>query len=300
MFHPDGESFFAPAKINLYLHVLGKRADGYHRLDSLVTFASVGDHVRVQAGGSGALTVGGPFATALADQPPEHNLVLRAAHGLATALKRPLDVDFHLEKRLPVASGIGGGSADAAAALRGLARLWGLADTDPRLRHVAFACGADVPVCLAGRPMVMRDAGETLQEPPPLPACPAVLLNPGLPLATPAVFRARHGAFLPPAPALTIAPANAEALIAHLAGQRNDLTAAAIALAPVIADVIAALAAQPGCRLVRLSGSGATVFGLFPCQTTARTAAAALQQARPDWWCVACGLGEAPPQNPTA
>jgi 4-diphosphocytidyl-2-C-methyl-D-erythritol kinase len=271
-------SEFAPAKVNLYLHVTGRRADGYHLLDSLAVFPAVGDRLRAAPAEVLSLTVEGTFGAALAGE--ADNLVLRAARALgATQGARIV-----LEKHLPVASGIGGGSADAAAALRLLCRLWGRppAARSIALAPIALALGADVPVCVASRPARMGGVGETLTPAPGLPPAGMVLVNPGVSLATAAVFRARTGGFSASAE-LPVSWSDAAAMAGDLAKLRNDLEPPAIALCPVIGVVLAALAAVPGCLLARMSGSGATCFGLFPDAATAEAAARAL--ARPGWWC---------------
>ncbi len=267
---------FAPAKVNLALHVLGRRDDGYHLLDSLVVFAAVGDVLRAAPDGALTLAVTGPFAAAL--DGTGDNLVLRAARALAAASGVAPRARLTLEKRLPVASGIGGGSADAAAALRVLARLWGVA---PASAELALALGADVPVCLAGRAARMGGIGETLAPAPRLPECGIVLVNPGVAVATHAVFRARSGGFSPPLD-LPAGWEDAAAMAADLARLRNDLEAPACALEPAIGTVLAALLALPGARLARMSGSGATCFALFATAAAARAAAARV--ARPGWW----------------
>ncbi|WP_448189140.1 4-(cytidine 5'-diphospho)-2-C-methyl-D-erythritol kinase [Azospirillum sp. sgz301742] len=278
----------APAKLNLYLHVLGRRADGFHELDSLVAFADVGDRLTVSPAADGPhLTITGPFAGPLIAEAPQSNLVTRAALALAERCGRTATVRIALEKNLPVASGIGGGSADAAACLRALARLWGLPADHPDLHAVGAGLGADVPVCLAGRPAYFGGIGDRLDPAPALPETHAVLVNPGVPVPTPAVFKARQGGFSPAA-RFGQAPADAAELAALLARRRNDLTEPALTVAPVIADVLAALEATPGCRLARLSGSGATCFGLYATAGDADAAAARL--ARPGWWVRAARL----------
>ncbi|MBP2296367.1 4-(cytidine 5'-diphospho)-2-C-methyl-D-erythritol kinase [Azospirillum rugosum] len=301
----------APAKLNLYLHVVGRRPDGYHELDSLVAFAEVADRVTVQPGIARLalrgvelppvgprLAISGPFGPVLMGENPAQNLVIRAAYALAGRLGRDADAMIGLEKLLPVASGIGGGSADAAATLRGLARLWGVPVTDPRLYEVGAALGADVPVCLAGRACYFGGIGDVLDEAPALPETQVVLVNPGVPVPTPAVFKARTGGFSESA-RFTEAPADAAALAALLRERRNDLTAPALTVAPVIADVLAALEATPGCLLARLSGSGATCFGLYADAGEAAAAATAIQAAQPRWWVKAARLlptaADAPP-----
>jgi 4-diphosphocytidyl-2-C-methyl-D-erythritol kinase len=274
---------FAPAKVNLALHVLGRRDDGYHLLDSLVVFADVGDMLHAASAASLTLHLAGPFAAALADG--ADNLVLRAARALAAARGVGAGAHLTLEKHLPVASGIGGGSADAAAALRLLARLWGVAAADAAL---ALTLGADVPVCLAGRSARMGGIGEVLSAAPSLPACGLVLVNPGVAVATPAVFRARGGAFSGPLDLPAAGWADAAALAADMARLRNDLEAPAVALAPPVGDVLAALRGVPEVMLARMSGSVATCFGLCASAAAARTAAARL--ARPGWWVWGGGL----------
>ena len=265
---------FAPAKINLTLHVTGQRADGYHLLDSLVVFAEVGDWVSV-APGPLSLTITGPQAAALPVS--GDNLVLRAARAMG------VQACIELEKHLPIASGIGGGSADAAACLRALAALTG---ADLPNAAAVLALGADVPVCLAGRPVRMQGVGEVLSPVPALPQMFVVLVNPGLGVATPAVFKA-----LPRKdnPAMSSVPAcdGLAEFAAWLADQRNDLEGPAQALAPVISDVKAALSAQAGCLLARMSGSGATCFGLFVTADEAEAARNTIAQQRPEWWCAA-------------
>lgn len=292
----------APAKLNLYLHVVGKRADGYHELDSLVAFADIADTVTVRPGiarvalrgadlppAGPRLVISGPFGPTLMAEDPAGNLVLRAAHALAACLGVPAEALLTLEKALPIASGIGGGSADAAAALRGLASLWGVEPGDARLFGVAASLGADVPVCLAGRPCFFGGVGEKLDEAPALPETHVVLVNPGVPVPTPAVFRARTGDFSQPA-RFTQAPGSAAELAALLAERRNDLTDPALTVAPVIADTLGAIGRTDGCLLARLSGSGATCFGLYASAENARRAADAIAADAPRWWVKAARL----------
>lgn len=273
----DGVSEPAPAKINLYLHVLGRRPDGYHRLDSLVAFADAGDELRAEPATSLSLAIEGRFAAALAGE--ADNLVLKAARLLGTGRGARLT----LIKTLPVAAGLGGGSADAAAALRALCRLWSLDIEMAALRELAFGLGADVPVCLVGRPMFVGGAGEDLIPAPRLPPAGLVLVNPGVPLATRDVFAAREGAYSSPA-RFSEAPPDVAALAALLAERRNDLEPPAIALVPVVADVLSALRASPGCRLARMSGSGATCFGLYDDRAAAAAAGTWLARRQAGWW----------------
>jgi 4-diphosphocytidyl-2-C-methyl-D-erythritol kinase len=268
---------FAPAKINLHLHVVGRRQDGYHLLDSLVVFAGTGDWLEVAPAPELTLTVTGPFAGGLATEPD--NLVLRAARGLANLAGTTPTGAIRLEKNLPVASGIGGGSADAAAALRLLCRFWGIS---PDLTQLARSLGADVPVCLRSRPALMSGIGEILAAAPAVPDVGLVLLNPGVAVSTPAVFRARTAGFSPPAGFPAAGWPSAEALSQTLAETHNDLEAPARFLAPEIDAALAALANVPGCHIARMSGSGATCFGLFVDSQAARHAAETLQ--RDNWW----------------
>ncbi len=269
----------APAKVNLYLHVVDRRADGYHLLDSLVVFAGIGDTVRAEPDDVLSLVLEGPFAAALTAEPD--NLVLRAARALAQEAGFAPRARLTLGKALPVASGIGGGSADAAATLRALCRLWRLSPEPAVLHRLAERLGADVPACLASRPLRMAGIGGVLSPAPVLPACGLLLVNPGVAVATPAVFRARTGAFSLPAD-LPAGWGDAAAMAASLAVLANDLQPPAVSLCPVIADVQAAIMAAEGCLLARMSGSGATCFGLFADADAAARAASALTPS--GWW----------------
>jgi 4-diphosphocytidyl-2-C-methyl-D-erythritol kinase len=282
----------APAKINLTLRVAGRRADGYHDIESLVVFASIADALTFTPGRALALSVGGPTAGAsgtLAD-----NLVLKAANALAQHIAGLKLGSFVLAKRLPVAAGVGGGSADAAAALRLLARANRIALDDPRLLAAARATGADVPVCLDPRPRVMRGIGDILSAPLALPRVAALLVNPRVAVPTKDVFARlaapRIGRAAARARELAI-PGDRAAFMAFLRSQTNDLEAPAIAIAPAIADVLGALRGLAGCRLARMSGSGATCFGLFDSARAAAAAARTLRGKQPAWWVRAASLG---------
>jgi 4-diphosphocytidyl-2-C-methyl-D-erythritol kinase len=283
----------APAKVNLTLRVLGRRADGYHEIESVVVFADAADRLSFGPGGGLALKLRGP--TAGLTGTPDDNLVLKAARALSAGVPGLKLGRFQLDKRLPVAAGLGGGSADAAAALRLLARANRLGHDDPRLYAAARATGADVPVCLDPRPRVMRGIGEVLSEPLALPSFPAVLVNPGVAVPTREVFAALRIATSPrrattDIDALAQASTRAAAL-ELIAAHPNDLEAAAIGMAPAIADVLEALRALPGCQLSRMSGSGATCFGLFLSVRAASAAAKVLRAAHPRWWVRASALG---------
>jgi 4-diphosphocytidyl-2-C-methyl-D-erythritol kinase len=282
-----GTGRLARAKINLYLHVTGKRADGYHLLDSLIVFAETGDLLRVDAADDLSLVLEGPFAGGLAGE--SDNLVLRAARALAAEAGVAPRARIRLTKSLPIASGIGGGSADAAAALLELSRLWQVDVAPARLQAIALALGADVPVCVDGRPAFIGGIGEEILPAGRLPDAWLVLVNPRVPTPTPQVFKARRGDFSPAARWQT-PPADFETLIAYLASCRNDLTEPAISVAPEVAEVLTAIAATEGCRLARLSGSGATCFGLYRDAATAEAAQAEIIRQHPGWWAVAARI----------
>ena len=275
----------APAKVNLTLRILGKRADGYHDLESLVVFARLADEVTLTLDADPGLDVDGPTAAAAGDV--ADNLVLRAARELGARTDGLRLGRFALTKRIPVAAGLGGGSSDAAAALRLIMRVNGLARDNRRVMEAARATGADVPVCVDPRPRVMRGIGELLSPPLDLPELPAVLVNPGVPVPTRDVFGKlgltpgeRRGA------ASEIDGGRLKdraALLAYLESQPNDLEAPAVALQPVIADVLDALA-RHDCLIARMSGSGATCFGLFATDAAAAAAAQALASSHPKWW----------------
>jgi len=271
----------APAKLNLFLHVLGREEDGYHRLDSLVAFLTAGDRLWVEPAAELRLAIEGPFAAGL--DAGEGNLIIRAARGLAALAGVTAGAAIRLEKNLPVASGIGGGSADAAATLRALRRLWAVTVPEPAVELLAQGLGADVPMCLLSRPALIGGIGERI-EPVGLPADGAVLLvNPGAALSTAAVFGARKGTFDPPA-AWTERPATMGDLAEALARRRNGLGDAAIGLLPDVAAVLEAIRATPRCLLARMSGSGATCFGLYSELEAASEARARIAAAHPGWW----------------
>ncbi len=277
----------AAAKVNLCLHVTGRRPDGYHLLDSLVVFATVGDRLTVARAETLTLTLDGPMAGDLQHEP--NNIVLKAAHLLLPHRKKNDGAHLSLTKILPVASGIGGGSADAAAALRLLSALWDIDLPPASLAQMALSLGADVPVCLAGTPVRLQGIGETLTPLPPLPPVHMVLVNPRIGVSTPAVFKERTETFGGPI-ALPTRWADAAALASFLKACRNDLEAPAIRLAPVIATVLEELDRQTACLLARMSGSGATCFGLFSCSDDAENAAQCLKTAHPDWWIVSTAI----------
>jgi 4-diphosphocytidyl-2-C-methyl-D-erythritol kinase len=271
----------APAKINLYLHVTARRSDGYHVLDSLVVFAGVVDTVVAEPADEITLDSEGPFAAALGAA--AGNLALKAARLLAARAGVTEGARLTLVKRLPVAAGIGGGSADAAATLNALARLWKLKLPQDELHTIAAALGADVPICLHRRPAFIGGIGEMIEDAPLLPDAGFLLVNPRIALATQSVFKNFTG---PRSAAARFreAPRDAGALAAILESRRNDLTQAAVALVPEIGTVLAALARLKGARLARMSGSGSTCFALFEDLATAEAAARELAPQFPGWW----------------
>jgi 4-diphosphocytidyl-2-C-methyl-D-erythritol kinase len=280
-------SWFAAAKINLALHVTGRREDGYHLLDSAVMFAAdAGDRLHLAPADSTSLTIEGPFSGGL--ETDAGNLVLRAINALQTAF--PGQVAHYaitLEKNLPVASGIGGGSADAAAALNAVIAGSGLKPAPEQVSRIALSLGADVPVCLASTACRMSGIGETVEPWPGAPRMHAVLVNPGVAVSTAAIFKALA---LTPGQAvgdgMSQMPGSGELghCLEWLQACRNDLEPPARALQPVIAEVLEAIAATAGCRLDRMSGSGATCFGLYETASVAAAAAEVLRDARPGWW----------------
>ena len=282
----------APAKINLTLHVEGRRDDGYHELQSLVAFAGVCDHLTLTPGDALSLTVTGPTAQAAGDG--ADNLVLRAARHLGERIEGMKAGAFALTKYLPVAAGVGGGSSDAAAALRLLARLNGIALDDPRLMDAARATGADVPVCLDPAARMMTGAGETLGPKLALPALPAVLVNPRVPVETRAVFSElglkpgqSYGFGKHP---IVESGMGADALISALKKGRNDLEDPAGVIAREVVAVLAVLGAARGAKLARMSGSGATCFALFGDRHQAARAARVIRRDHPKWWAKATFL----------
>lgn len=293
---PGGDlSRLAPAKVNLSLQILGRRPDGYHELESLIVFAAVGDFVTVKPGTELSLTLAGRFGEGLRAEPD--NLVLRAARALDEAAQQscpgglPRGAAIRLHKELPVAAGLGGGSADAAATLVLLSQLWKLELGPDKLQDIALALGADVPVCLHGRSALVRGLGERIEEAPTLPPLWLVLVNPGLALPTPQVFAARQGPFSRPE-RWPQRIETAERLAKLLRGRSNDLEPAAATLAPVIPRMLEALASCDGCLLARMSGSGATGFGLFAQAGKAERAAGQIAAAYPQWWVVSSALAE--------
>lgn len=285
----DGEVLarFAPAKVNLSLAVVGRRDDGYHLLDSVVAFAGIGDTLAFAPADTLSLAVDGPMARILGNQP---NIIHKAAQRLAERTGIQAGAAIRLTKRLPVASGIGGGSTDAAAVIKGLCALWRISPDPALLAALALEIGADVPVCLDGHPARMTGIGEIVHPLPSLPPAWLVLVNPRTPLSTPPVFKARKGPFSANGVALGEKLSSAHDLARALARGGNDLTEAAIGLVPAIGEVIEAIGATGHCLLARMSGSGATCFGLYAGEKDARNAVRALRARNRRWWTVAAPL----------
>ena len=278
----------APAKINLYLHVGPLRADGLHELKSLFVFAEDGDHLRAAPADEMGLTITGPFADALAGEVVESNLVWRAAEILREKYNITSGAALELDKRLPVAAGIGGGSADAAAALRALVRLWGLDIPDETLQDIAFELGADVPACLKRQPVNVGGAGEVLTPGPSLPSLWVCLVNPRVALNTGPVFRAFDEANPDPAePVLADGSdfSTNDAFVKLFEGTKNDLEAHAAQLRPEIAETLTFLASSENSLASRMSGSGATCFALFETEQSAKECAR--DAAAKGWWAMA-------------
>jgi 4-diphosphocytidyl-2-C-methyl-D-erythritol kinase len=279
--NPDAVKVFAPAKINLFLHVGERRSDGYHELESLVVFADVGDELLIEPAKSFSLALDGPFGGKLANE--QDNLIAKAARALGAKAGRSPDVRITLTKNLPVASGIGGGSADAAATLRGLVQFWDIKMPQPELHAIAETLGSDVPACLLSETLWMTGRGEGIEPVPGLPPAPLVLVNPGVAVSTARIFanlknRVGVGQAAKPKADLSVL-----ALADYFKSNRNDLEKPAREIAPAIDEVLQAIS-HSGALRTRMSGSGATCFGLFADDKSAEAAAAKIAEDHPDWW----------------
>ena len=295
---PALSATLAPAKVNLYLHITGRRDDGYHVVDSLAMFAGVGDELELTvADGHGddrgdqpGLYIEGPYAEALKAFPVQDNLIIRAVTALSNLSGKPRDdLVIRLVKNLPLGGGIGGGSADAGAVIRLLCQLWSLDPAGRDVMALAAGLGADLPVCIQSEPRVMFGIGEVLTIPPVLPDLPAVLVNPGIAQPTPIVFKTRtelaQGAYDDPVELPEEGFATPADMAEWLAGETtNGLTDATRKLTPVVSDVLTRIGIEDGVLLSRMSGSGSTCFGLFADQASAVAAASRIAAAQPDWW----------------
>ncbi|MBO42530.1 MAG: 4-(cytidine 5'-diphospho)-2-C-methyl-D-erythritol kinase [Rhodospirillaceae bacterium] len=275
----DAVTVKARAKINLYLHVLGRREDGYHELDSLFVFGEIADLIDVRPSRSLRLEVKGKFGEALPER--NDNLIVRAARLLADAVQIKPNAEITLTKNLPVAAGLGGGSADAAAALRALAVFWEIPPDSVDLTLLGLGLGADIPACLLSEPCFVGGVGELVEPVPDFPSVPILLVNPGEALATASVFAGTKQKFSKRSRFETI-PDSVDGLVSTLNSRRNDLEGPAIELCPLVAEVLQAIRATDGCRLARMSGSGATCFGLYGDVIEAREAAKSLRCR--GWW----------------
>jgi len=283
----------APAKVNLFLHITGKRPDGYHLLQSLVVFTDFGDELTLTPADQDRLTISGPFVSALQGEAPESNLLMQALRGLRNIY--PSLGYFHvtLQKNLPIGGGVGGGSSDAAALIRALEKAECL--TEPSISPAALAplltrLGADVPVCYAGQTALIESAGETFHIWPPAPRWGIILVNPCIPLLTSTVFRMNTQ--FSPATSFPL-PASSTDWQALLHKTHNDLQPAAIQALPVIQTILERIASSPECLLARMSGSGSTCFGLYPDADQAKQAAQLIQHAHPEWWVYAGNIDHA-------
>ena len=271
----------AAAKINLYLQITGVRHDGYHKLDSLVGFTNFGDRISVKKGRDITLNIEGPYRDSLYPI-NDQNLVLCAAKVLASEIGFHGGASITLDKRLPVSSGLGGGSADAAATLHALNELWGGGISDEALAKIGLRLGADVPACLLSETLLMSGVGETVHPVETSLDFGVLLINPGIPISTPYVFKQRDGSF-----SISVneeVPLNREDFCSFLRTKKNDLQDTVIELEPQIAIVLDAISAQVGCRLSRMSGSGATCFGIFNSEAAAISAAYTVSSEHTDWW----------------
>lgn len=275
----------APAKVNLSLHVTGRRDDGYHLLDSLVVFTEFGDRLTIARGDDASLSLSGPYASCIHDTPADDNLALRAARAMAQHFHQSGGWRVALEKHIPVGAGLGGGSADAGAVIRTLAAQWHRLVDEAAIQLLALSLGADVPACIHSRSLYMRGIGEQITPAPGLPQLALLLVNHGESLATGQVFAALNGERTSPLPVWQ--GGGFDDFIAYLSHCRNDLQEAAIGLCPTVAHVLACLERLPQCRLARMSGSGATCFGIFETLGQAQQAAQQLAQEKPAWWNIA-------------
>lgn len=274
-------TYDAPAKINLYLHVIGQREDGYHLIDSLIVFTKLCDTLIVEQSNTLSLKIDGPFSSSLLGKLKGDNLIMRAAHALADATGLRAGASLSLIKRLPIAAGLGGGSADAAATLNSLIKLWNVDLRRIDLTEIALSLGTDVPACIAARPTFVGGVGEQLDGGPNLPRAGLLLVNPREPLSTEDVFAAFSRPYSNKA-RFTAEPGDTTELSNLLVQRRNDLTDDVLRLCPVVGEILETLNATPGCHLARMTGSGATCFGLFENHNAAAKAAETLEGHK--WW----------------
>ncbi len=281
-------TIFAPAKINLYLHVTGRLDNGYHTLDSLIAFADIGDSIEIEPAQDFQFRVRGVYAEKFSPKeldasPNSSNLAVQAAWSLARTAQKTLNARITLTKNLPLASGIGGGSSDAAAVMWGLCEWWNIPRNAPYLPGLMANLGADVPVCFSCKPARVRGIGDVLDPAPPIGETAVVLVNPGKPCPTPKVFAQYTGGYREPQ-ALPASLENFKDLVAFLKANDNDLQVPACEIEPEIETVLKALNAQKSCAFARMTGSGATCFGLFKNEMAVQKAAKAIAVKNPGWW----------------
>lgn len=279
----------APAKVNLFLHVTGRLENGYHTLDSLVSFVDIGDHIQIEPSTDFSFRINGSYASAFSAaeydaSPNSPNLAVQAAWELARVTHKTPQFRITLTKNLPLASGLGGGSSDAASVLWALSEWWGLRLQDSVLSPLAISLGADVPACLSCQPIRMQGIGEIISSAPSMKDTAIVLAHPGKRCPTSKIFSTYRGPYKDDIADLPDDLSDFDDLISFLAEQDNDLTAAAVEHAPDIAFVLDVLSHQKGCRLARMSGSGACCFGLFASEHEANTAAENMSLKHPSWW----------------
>lgn len=280
-------SVFAPAKINLFLHVTERLPNGYHNLDSLIAFADIGDEITLEPFDHFSFEITGPFAGAFSGKdwdasPASTNLVARAAWAMARESEHQLDMKITLKKNLPLGAGIGGGSADAAALIRALLQYWNMPADLPFLKTIMITLGADVPVCFQSQPVRVRGIGDVFDHVDALPEIPVVLCYPGKPCSTPEVFRAFSGSLTPLTTLASVQ--DKEQLLDVLKTTHNDLELPAQKIVPEIENVLKALNMESSCLLARMSGSGSCCFGLFDDHASARISAQKIAASNPDWW----------------
>ncbi len=288
---PQTVSVFAPAKINLYLHLIKRKRDGYHKLDSLVAFADIGDEITIKPADQFSFEIDGPFAAKLTDTDKKayidsNNLVVKAARAISQINDKSLNVEITLTKNLPVAAGLGGGSSDAAATIWGLQQYWKMPNNASYLLPLMTNLGADVPVCHECRPAIMRGIGDEITFFGDLPEIPIVLINPMIACPTKDVFIHHKKPFKDEIEIPEIF-SDASALISFLSRTDNDLYESAISIVPDIQNILATLDQHPSCVFHRMSGSGASCFGLFSSFEAAQEAKKSIKQENPDWWVAA-------------
>lgn len=279
---PISQTITAPIKINFFLHIIGRRDDGYHNLQSLVSFANYGDIITIKPASTFSFTITGDFQSELPKNNAD-NLILKAAHKISLALGKNLNIAITLDKKIPIGAGLGGGSADAAATIKALLGFWDATLPQGTLNDILLSLGADVPVCYQEITSYMEGIGDIITPLPSSPKIPALLIYPNEFCSTPDVFNSYMKPFTAPLE-LPQDLSDTEKFIMFIQGQRNDLTSAACRKTPAIRDILGAIQAQSGCQVARMSGSGSACFGLFDTEENSKKAATTIQKERPNWW----------------